>query len=215
MTPQTLGKAQPPKQGKYTTTVREYDLIAEWYAGQRTDHTGVPEVTAFVQSLPPAARVLDAGCGNGLPLTRLLLQSGCEVVGVDSSANMLDHFRRNCPGVVAVCAPIQTCILEERSFDGAIAWGMLFHMPHDQQFAAIAVIAGALKAGGLFLFTAGDTGGDDGWIDGAPMNGVPFRYYSFGVEGYRRVLREHELVLEDVHKDAGDNTYYLARKGEG
>jgi len=195
--------------------VREYDLIADWYASERTDQTGVPEVTALVQSLPPGARVLDAGCGNGLPLTRLLLQLGCDVVGVDSSTKMLDRFHHNCPGVPSICAPIQNCDLEARTFDGALAWGVLFHLPHREQSTAIAVVAGALKSDGLFLFTAGDQGGEDGWTDGAPMNGVPFRYYSFGVEGYRRLLGTHGLVLEDVHKDAGDNTHYLARKGAG
>ena len=195
--------------------MREYDLIAEWYAAGRTDQTGVPEVTALVHSLPPAARVLDVGCGNGIPLTRLLRHLGCEVLGVDSSEKMLDRFRINCPDVPAICAPIQLCELESHTFDGAIAWGVLFHLPHKDQTAAIEVVAGALKRGGLFLFTAGDQGGNDGWIDGTPMNGVPFRYYSYDVEGYRRVLRKHGLVLEDVHKDAGDNTYYLARRGEG
>ena len=69
--------------------LHEYDLIAEWYASQRTDATGAPELTALLAALPRPASVLDVGCGNGLPLTRLLIDHGCQVVGVDSSPNML------------------------------------------------------------------------------------------------------------------------------
>jgi hypothetical protein len=44
------------------------------------------------------------------------------------------------------------------------------------------------------------------------MNGVPFRYWSFSVEGYRDLLREHGLTLIETHKDCGENIYYLARR---
>jgi hypothetical protein len=39
--------------------MREYDLIAGWYASQRVDRTGVPEATALAATLPRGARVLD------------------------------------------------------------------------------------------------------------------------------------------------------------
>ena len=55
-------------------------MIAEWYASQRTDATGAPEVTALLSALPASPLVLDVGCGNGLPLTRLLVDHGCRVV---------------------------------------------------------------------------------------------------------------------------------------
>ena len=44
------------------------------------------------------------------------------------------------------------------------------------------------------------------------MNGVTFRYYSGSDHSHRALLREHGFALLDVHADAGDNTYYLARK---
>lgn len=189
--------------------MHEYDLIAEWYAAQRTDATGVPELTALLSSLPPNASVLDVGCGNGLPLTRVLIDHGCEVLGVDSSRNMLARFAANFPAVPVICSPIQACDLAGRTFDAAVAWGVMFFLPHTAQINAIAKVASVLKPGGSFLFTSGD---DEGWKDGEPMNGVPFRYYSFTRDGYRDLLREHGLTLETTHIDKGENMYYLARK---
>lgn len=189
--------------------MHEYDLIADWYAKERRGPGGVPELESLLASLPRAASVLDVGCGNGVPLTRKLLEAGFTVIGVDSSPQMLERFRTNCPGTRCICAPIQSAELEAQSFDAVVAWGVLFHLPHDEQRRAIAKIASVLKPRGLFLFTAGD---EDGEKEGDPMNGVPFHYWSFSIEGYRALLTTNGLTLLDVHRDEGQNIYYLARQ---
>ena len=58
--------------------VREYDLIAEWYASERDHQTGVPEATALASSIPRGSLVLDVGCGNGIPITGALLSGATE-----------------------------------------------------------------------------------------------------------------------------------------
>jgi SAM-dependent methyltransferase len=188
--------------------MHEYDLIADWYALERIHPTGVPEVQALTEELPRGASVLDIGCGNGIPLTQLLVNAGFHVVGVDSSSKMLEKFRANLPHTPALYGTIQSCDLGGRVFDAAISWGMLFHLTPGEQARTFAKLADALKPGGLFLFTAGDK---DGEIEGA-MNGVVFHYFSFSVEGYRGLLDEHRFTLIDTHADAGQNTYYLARR---
>ena len=189
--------------------MREYDAIAAWYARERASATGVQEVLDVVAGLSRGASVLDLGCGNGIPITRALSAAGFTVFGVDSSQEMLLRFRENCPGAAFTCAEIQSCHFGPRLFDAAVAWGVLFHLPHDDQAAALANVAKALKTGAPFLFTGGD---QEGSIDGEPMSGVPFRYWSFGVDGYRDLLRQQGMELLSVRKDAGQNIYYLARK---
>ena len=77
--------------------MREYDLIAEWYASERDDQTGVPEATALASSIPRGSLVLDVGCGNGIPITRALLNGSHRVISLDSSSAMLARFKQNCP----------------------------------------------------------------------------------------------------------------------
>lgn len=192
--------------------MHEYDLIAEWYAGDRSHQVGVPEVEALTASLSPGACVLDAGCGNGIPLTRVLIAAGCGVFAVDSSSAMLERFRHNFPDVPAVCAHIETCDFGGRTFDGAIAWGIIFHLTLDRQRQAIANIASVLKPGAPFLFTSGDEPGDDPTGITGQMNGVTFPYFSYGAASYQRLLGESGCGLEHTHIDAGKNMYYLARK---
>lgn len=189
--------------------MHEYDLIADWYEKDRTHLTGLPEAQALARSLPPGASVLDVGCGNGFPLTRHFVEAGLDVLGVDSSPRMLEKFRLNLPNTPAICEKIQFCDFQGRTFDAAISWGVIFHLTHEEQRQAFAKIAAALKPGGWFLFTSGDQDGDK---EGEPMDGVPFHYYSFSLEGYRDVLRDYGLALVETHVDCGQNVYYLAKR---
>jgi len=126
--------------------MREYDLIAEWYAVERVDQMGVPEVTALAQSIPGSGLVLDVGCGNGIPLTRALLAAGHSVVGLDSSSQMLARFGRNCPDTLAVHAVVQSCPFADAVFDAAVAWGVMFHMNQSYLIKVIASVYYALKS---------------------------------------------------------------------
>ena len=191
--------------------MREYDLIAEWYASQRVDQTGVPEATAIASSIPCGSLVLDIGCGNGIPITRTLLSARHRVVGLDSSSAMLARFRQNCPqAAFAVRGIVQASPFVDGVFDAALAWGVMFHLTPEDAIQAIANVSRIVKSGAPFLFTSGDGDGREGKED--TMNGVTFRYYSYSVESYRRILGDHGFVLMDVHQDSGQNTYYLAKK---
>ena len=190
--------------------MREYDLIAEWYASERVDQTGVPEAIALASSIPQGSLVLDVGCGNGVPITRALLSENHRVVGLDSSSAMLAHLKRNCPEAFAVRGIVESCPFAEAVFDAAIAWGVMFHLNPEDAIRAIAGISRTLKRGAPFLFTSGN-------VDGlhakeSKMNGVTFRYFSYSAESYRRILGDHGFTLADVHADSGNNTYYLAKK---
>jgi SAM-dependent methyltransferase len=190
--------------------MHEYDLIADWYGSERDDQTGVPEAKDLASSIPPGSHILDAGCGNGIPITRTLLDFGHQVTGLDSSSRMLERFRANFPQTPAILGTIESCPFADSYFDAAVAWGVMFHLKPDDQIRAIRSIGRILKAHASFLFTSGDMDGFE--AKEGSMNGVTFHYYSFSIENYRRLLSEQGFALTDVHTDKGKNTYYLATK---
>ena len=76
-----------------------FDLIGKRYDESFVERdVQLAEGTWLIQQLPPGARVLDLGCGSGLPTAKQLLDAGVEVVGIDESAVMLDLARQQAPG---------------------------------------------------------------------------------------------------------------------
>ena len=102
------------------------------------------------------------------------------------------------------CAAVEDSTFFDRSFDGIVAWGLMFLLPADTQRGVIGKAARALTPGGKFLFTSGAMA--DIWPDA--MTGR--ESISLGAEQYREILRTHGLILEAELNDEGDNHYYLA-----
>lgn len=188
--------------------MREYDQIAEWYGAARNPEVGAPDLAALARLLSPGARVLDLGCGNGIPITQLLIQRGCEVMGLDSSPRMIERYRKNFPGVAARCERVQEAQFAAEAFEAVVAWGVLFHLSGAEQAAVISKVAEWLKPGGRFLFTSGGT---EGTAEGE-MNGVPFQYVSLGASRYRHLVERAGMHLERHHRDAFENYVYIAKQ---
>ena len=134
-----------------------YDCIAERYlewartnrAEERARYTSV-----LLDELPRGAKVLDLGCGAGVPTTQQLAQR-FEVTGVDFSARQLALARQNVPQAQFIQADITQLNLPPGSFDGVAAFYSLIHVPREEQPSLLQDIASWLHPGGLFVATMG------------------------------------------------------------
>lgn len=174
-------------------------------AGSRYAHW----LRRFLARLPERARVLDLGCGNGLPVARELVARGHAVTGVDLSPEQAERARALVPGARIVCADMATVELPAASFDGAAAFYSVFNLPVAEHAALFARIASWLVPGGHLVAVVGRdawTGIEENWrgVAGARM------YYSQGsVEDYRAWLRDagFALVEEGREPREGDPGY--------
>ena len=70
-----------------------------------------PWLDRFRALLPPAAPILDIGCGSAEPMAGYLIGLGHPVVGVDSSPAMIDVCRRHFPNAgMDRCRYAQACL---------------------------------------------------------------------------------------------------------
>ena len=134
-----------------------YDEIAERYLTWSERVVNDPSgrfLNEFAGRLHDGARVLDLGCGAGIPSTRLLARR-FEVLGVDISEAQIELARKNVPEATFVRDDFSDLAFPDESFDGITAFYSISHVPRDEHACLFARAAGWLKPGGLFLATLG------------------------------------------------------------
>lgn len=159
-----------------------YDALSYLY--RQDDDTSICHIrwaSLLVEILRPTkvARVLDLGCGCGIPVARTLVQAGHHVVGVDISAVQVKRaeelvvggqfFRADITELVIgiVEGEVQNVIQSNVPFDAVVAFYVLIHMPVDEQVALIRHLGNWVKAGGYCMMTVGLTawtGEEKGWL---------------------------------------------------
>jgi len=170
------------------------------------DAIGAATVRAWAETLPAGATVLDLGCGPGEPSTRILREAGLITYAVDASPTMVAAFRARFPDVPVECNTVEASGFFGRSFDGVIAWGLLFLLEPAAQAHVIGKVARALEPQGRFLFTAQTQPIE--WLDA--MTGR--RSQSLGAETYERLLHDAGLTWVGEAQDEGENHYYFVER---
>jgi 2-polyprenyl-3-methyl-5-hydroxy-6-metoxy-1,4-benzoquinol methylase len=183
-----------------------YEEVADRFMSSRNPRIGVVTVREWSQALPPRSSILDLGCGHGVPISQTLIEEGFAVYGVDASMKLIAAFRKRFPNAPAECSAVENSELFRRTFDGVVAWGLMFLLPADLQSIVIHKVARALNPGGTFLFTS-------------PKESVTWRdaltnheSISLGAEQYQHILRTEGLVLVAEQTGEGYNHYYSVSK---
>jgi len=141
----------------------------------------------LIGSLPAGSRVLDLGCGSGLPTARQLAEAGCRVVGVDLSGRMIALAREHVPAGEFHQADIADLRPEGPRdlgrFDAVTAFFALLMLTRAEIPLALRTVHHLLLPGGLFALSMVEADVDD--------FAIPFIGRTIRVSGYlREELRE-------------------------
>jgi 2-polyprenyl-3-methyl-5-hydroxy-6-metoxy-1,4-benzoquinol methylase len=193
-------------QSDLTARSNGYEAVASVFMAQRSPSIGVETVRNWASEFSPGATILDLGCAHGTPISRIFVDQGLSVYGVDASASMIAAIRRQLPSVQVECATIEDSEFFGLTFDGVCAWGLIFLLTPAVQSLLIRKVSRVLTAGGRFLFTAPKQVCE--WSDS--LTGC--RSFSLGTDAYRRILASEGLSLVGECVDEGENHYFLAVK---
>jgi ubiquinone/menaquinone biosynthesis C-methylase UbiE len=152
---------------------RGYDVVSRRYDEVTGAETKYQEwIDGLIAQLGPGSRVLDVGCGSGVPMARALSDAGHQVVGVDISEVQISRARAQVPNAEFVNADVMSLEFPPESFDVVVSLYALIHLPLDEQPVLIGRIASWLRPNGLFLCTTGHqawSGTEDNWLDGGSV----------------------------------------------
>jgi SAM-dependent methyltransferase len=189
---------------------RGYDRIAGDYLAGKAPLGAETEalLRGLTAGLGPEGRVLDLGCGAGVPVTQWLADR-FRVTGVDLSAAQLALAREHMPGAALVRADMGTIAFAPGSFDAVVSCYAIIHLPREEHPALLASIARWLRPSGRFLATwaMGEwEGHEDDWLGwGAPM------WWSHYDEATNlRLLREAGFTIEHAEQRVGAERWLWA-----
>ncbi|MCX4992656.1 MULTISPECIES: class I SAM-dependent methyltransferase [unclassified Streptomyces] len=141
----------------------------------------------LIGSLPEGSRVLDLGCGTGVPTARQMTDAGFEVVGVDLSGGMVKLASEYVPD--ATFHQLDLADLRPGGprdlgrFDAVAAFFSLLMLPRAEIPLALRTVRHLLAPEGLFVLSMVEADVDD--------FSIPFLGNTIRVSGYLR---------EDLHK---------------
>ena len=170
--------------------------------GIAIDGIGKSTVGKWAQTLQPGSVILDIGCGTGIPVSKVLVDAGMMVYGIDASPTLAETFHENFPRLPIACEAAEESAFFGRQFDGIISVGLMFLLSEEAQIIVINKASAALEPGGKFVFTA--TYIAHTWND--IMTDQPS--ISLGAEKYRELTAASGLSIIDEFEDEGGNYYF-------
>ncbi|MHA1220619.1 MAG: class I SAM-dependent methyltransferase, partial [Candidatus Heimdallarchaeota archaeon] len=192
-----------------------YDKMADKYLKTRSED--VPEVKLlpdFMKRLPVGARVLDAGCGAGEPITRLLSEK-FKVSGVDISKKQIDIAREMLPYCEFIWQDMTTLTFPDEYFDGIVSYYAIPHVPREEHMGLLENFYRMLKPNGIVLICFGTS--DEPGVVVDDFLGVKMYWSSFDAGTNIEMLKEvgyHVLWLKLIFDDVTDeqHIFILAQK---
>jgi SAM-dependent methyltransferase len=139
-----------------------FDRIGEHYDAAFPHKKGQLDAGEWlVGRLPPGSRVLDVGCGTGMPTARRLADAGHRVTGIDISDGMLTLARRGVPEAEFRRLDVIDLDASFGEFAAIVAFFSLLMLPGSEIPLALERIRERLEPGGHFLLSMVEADLDD------------------------------------------------------
>ena len=184
-----------------------YDAIALAYSAYRDRFKSRWAIELLGSLLPNGARVLDVGCGAGVPIAASLLAREFHVVGIDLSASMLSLARERVPSADLVQMDMTALGLAARSFDGLIAAYSVFHVPREQHAQVFSSFHRMLRPRGVAILSLA-TGP---WEEVADFHGVPMFWSHHGPAESQQLLEQAAFEVRESRtiEDGGERHHWF------
>lgn len=173
-----------------------YEVIAQTYheGRVRREQANIEWLDSLRPRLPQSGRVVDVGCGSGVPVSRYFANHGYRVEGYDLSPAMLELARREVPLAKFHEARMEDLNLEPESVDLIVSFFAIIHVPRSAHAALFRRMWAWLKPGGAALLSLGSSDNPDEYE--ADWHGAPMTWSHFDADTNLRMLREAGFEID-------------------
>lgn len=108
----------------------------------------------LVERLPEGAKVLDAGCGAGVHVTKFLSKF-FDVTGVDFAKSQVRLAHQLVPQARFICQDVTKLVFPDETFDAICSYYAIIHIPREEHQRLLWNFHRMLKPSGLILLCMG------------------------------------------------------------
>jgi ubiquinone/menaquinone biosynthesis C-methylase UbiE len=190
-----------------------YDKRTEEYHAGRHLYDNRSELEEFAGLLPKNARVLDVGCGAGVPVAEFLVASGFEVTGIDFSENMLRLAEKNVPKARFIKKDMTELDFKDNSFDGLATFYSIIHVPREKHASLFRSFHRILRPDGIMLVCLGP----DEWEATGEYCGTKMFWSHYGPDKSLQLVTNagFQTISDRILVRGGEKHYWItARNGK-
>lgn len=168
----------------------------------------------LVALIPKAAKILDLGCGIGIPFDKYFADKGFQVIGIDVAHKHVEQAKKNVPSAAFIEGDFSKTDFGGERFHAIIAMYSVFHIPREEQQSLFNKMHDLLEGGGVILMTLG-TSNTDGLEEN--WTGAPMAWSNYDPATYKVMIAKagFEIAESKYEGQPGDDEYHwwvLAKK---
>ena len=157
--------------------------------------------------LPENPKILDFGCGLGIPFDKYLVENNCTVTGIDISQKHIDEAKENIPEAKFIKGDFSKINFQE-NFDAIISFYAIFHIPREEHKKLFIKMANLLEKDGKILITLGTSGAygeEEDWC------GTTMAWSNYEPEVYKKLIDESgfKILEAEFEGQPGDEEYHF------
>lgn len=183
------------------------DYVGHFRTNQKPNAFEKNMLSRLASLIPASAKILDLGCGIGIPFDKYLADKGFRITGVDIVHKHIIQAKKNIPNAMFFEDDFSKKNFGDERFNAIIALYTIFHIPRNEQGDLFNKMYGLLENGGVVLMTLGTSKGE-----GTEKNwtGAPMAWSNFDPTTYKVMLNDagFEITYSKYEGKPSDEEYH-------
>jgi ubiquinone/menaquinone biosynthesis C-methylase UbiE len=187
-----------------------YNQCADGYSLKRDMFKNQKYLNELNKYLKSDSKILDVGCGAGIPIDKYLVSKGHKVTGVDISEKQIELAKMNVPEAIYIVKDMTEINFLNNSFDAVVSFYAIFHIPKEEHLEMFKKIYNFLKRGGLFLTTLGF----EEWDGSEEFHGVTMHWSQYGKDKNLELIKQagFKIIKTEVDNSGGEHHLVVLAK---
>jgi len=201
---------------KYKDVIKSnYDKLNKEYQDNYSENVNTYKaLDIFQKFVEKHSKIIDLGCGTGIPAGKYLVTKGYEVTGVDISLEMIKLSKKNVPKMQCICCDFSKIFVSDDSFDAGVALFSLLHVAKKDIIVVLNEFHRIIKKDGKLLLCV-NKGDFEGY---SKLLGKKMFFACFEEKELDEYLKKSGFAIVvkyfdtfEVHGEIEEQMFYLVR----